>query len=203
MNAVLYLQTDKDRKITQEIIKIKDVASLFCEDPKIQQRCEQIVVRRLPKKNYGRYPISVIELVEAIKSREKNLDICHIGEADFILTYAPSKEKNVLWDFCKILAVCLITFSGSVFSIMTFNTDVDIESLFERVCTLIMGEAQKGMPVLVWGYSLGIGLGVIFFFNHFGKWKLTSDPTPMEVEMRTYEDDVDRTILEWESRRKS
>ena len=50
-------------------------------------------------------------------------------------------------------------------------------------------------------YSLGIGLGVVFFFNHFGKRKLTEDPTPMEVEMRSYEDQVDTTIIEQENRR--
>lgn len=45
-------------------------------------------------------------------------------------------------------------------------------------------------------YSIGIGLGVLIFFNHFMGKKLTADPTPMEVEMRAYEDQVDTTVLE-------
>ena len=44
--------------------------------------------------------------------------------------------------------------------------------------------------------SVGIGLGVLFFFNHFGRKKITQDPTPMQVQMRLYEDDVDTTIIE-------
>ena len=47
------------------------------------------------------------------------------------------------------------------------------------------------------------GSGVIFFFNHFGRWKITQDPTPIEVEMRTYEDEVDNTILEMENRKEN
>ena len=45
-------------------------------------------------------------------------------------------------------------------------------------------------------YSVGIGLGVLVFFNHFAGKKLTADPTPLEVEMRSYEDQVDTTVLE-------
>ena len=44
---------------------------------------------------------------------------------------------------------------------------------------------------------------VVFFFNHFGKWKITEDPTPMEVEMRAYEEQVDQTILEMENRKEN
>lgn len=36
---------------------------------------------------------------------------------------------------------------------------------------------------------------MIFFFNHFGKGKITQDPTPMEVQMRVYEDDVNKTLI--------
>ena len=50
-------------------------------------------------------------------------------------------------------------------------------------------------------YSIGIGIGVVFFFNHFGRRKITQDPTPMEVQMRLYEDDVDSTVLEQERRK--
>ena len=37
---------------------------------------------------------------------------------------------------------------------------------------------------------------MLIFFNHFMGKKLTADPTPMEVEMRAYEDQVDTTVLE-------
>ena len=63
------------------------------------------------------------------------------------------------------------------------------------------GEASDGFTILEISYSLGIGIGVVFFFNHFGKWKITKDPTPMEVEMRIYENQVDDTILEMENRK--
>ena len=39
-------------------------------------------------------------------------------------------------------------------------------------------------------------LGILIFFNHFASWKLTVDPTPIEVEMRLYEDNVGKTLIQ-------
>ena len=57
-----------------------------------------------------------------------------------------------------------------------------------------------GFTILEISYSIGIGLGVLIFFNHFGHLKLSDDPTPMQVQMRTYEDDVNRTLIEQAAR---
>ena len=96
----------------------------------------------------------------------------------------------------KIFFVCLVSFFGAAFSIMTFNNDVDLGSLFDQFYTLVMGKSSDGFTILELSYSVGIGLGVLLFFNHFGHLKLSDDPTPMQVQMRTYEDDVNQTLIE-------
>ena len=45
-------------------------------------------------------------------------------------------------------------------------------------------------------YSVGIAVGIIVFYNHFGGKRSTKDPTPIEVQMRLYEDDVNTTLVE-------
>ena len=84
---------------------------------------------------------------------------------------------------------------------MTFHTDVDVPSLFHNIYESFTGRSYTGVSILEISYSIGIGLGAVFFFNHFGRRKLTQDPTPMEVEMRTYEDSVDTTIIEQQERK--
>ena len=44
-------------------------------------------------------------------------------------------------------------------------------------------------------------IGILTFFNHFGKKRLSVDPTPMEVEMRLYENDIQTTLVETYSRK--
>ena len=79
---------------------------------------------------------------------------------------------------------------------MTFNNDVDVASLFDQIYTQVTGQVSNHFTVLEITYSIGIGLGVLFFFNHFGHMKITTDPTPMQIQMRLYEDDVNKTIIE-------
>ena len=86
---------------------------------------------------------------------------------------------------------------------MTFNTDADVRTLFSNIYETFTGAPAPGFSILEISYSLGIGVGVILFFNHFGRRKLTQDPTPMEVEMRTYENDIDSTIIEQADRKQA
>ena len=39
-------------------------------------------------------------------------------------------------------------------------------------------------------------MGIIVFYNHFGGKRITKDPTPMEVQMRQYENDVNTTLVD-------
>ncbi|MEE0884349.1 MAG: stage V sporulation protein AA, partial [Faecalimonas sp.] len=51
------------------------------------------------------------------------------------------------------------------------------------------------------GYSVGLVAGILVFFNHFGKKKISVDPTPIEVEMRLYENDIQTTVIAEYSRK--
>ena len=85
---------------------------------------------------------------------------------------------------------------------MTFNNDVDLPKLFGQLFFQFTGQESDGFTILELSYSIGVGLGILVFFNHFSGRKLTADPTPMEVEMRLYEDDVDKTLIEAGNRAK-
>lgn len=196
MSDTLYLQVDQNIEVHHPHVYLQDIAKLSCTNAKVLNRLRVLPVTNLDPQKPGRYVMSALDLVEQIQRKEPDLDITHIGEPDFILTYAKEKAPNVIWRWTKILFVCLSTFFGAAFSIMTFNNDVDTGSLFGQIYTQVTGQASSGFTVLEISYSVGIGLGVLFFFNHFGRMKISSDPTPMQVQMRLYENDVNTTIIE-------
>ena len=101
----------------------------------------------------------------------------------------------------KVVFVSVLSFFGAAFSIMAFNNDVDAPKLFDQIYTQIMGNKPDGFTILELTYSLGLAVGILIFFNHFGKKKFTVDPTPMEVEMRLYENDIQTTLIETYSRK--
>ena len=121
----------------------------------------------------------------------------------FIIDYEPKVRRIGAADWVKTAAVCLIVFFGAAFAIMTFNNDGSVAEIFKDVYYLVMNEESDGITVLEVGYSIGLLAGVLIFFNHFGKRKLTTDPTPIEVQMRIYEDEVDTTIIKNASRKES
>lgn len=83
------------------------------------------------------------------------------------------------------------------------NNDVDVSKLFGQIYELVIGKESNGFTILEIMYSVGLVVGIIIFFNHFGKKRFTVDPTPMEVQMRLYENDIQTTLVEDAARRKN
>lgn len=196
MNDILYLQIDRNIQITHPDVTLQDIATLTCSNAPLLNRLRVLPIIRLTAGKPGRYVLTVSDVIKKIHTIEPGLTISPVGESDFILSYQMDRKQNCVIRFGKILLVCLISFFGGAFSIMTFNTDIGAADLFQKIYTQVTGSPSNGFSILEISYSLGIGLGVLFFFNHFGHLKFTSDPTPMQVQMRLYEDDVNTTIVE-------
>ena len=106
-----------------------------------------------------------------------------------------------VWHILKTSQVVLISFMGAAFSIMAFNNDVGVTKMFSQIYELVTGTKSDGFTVLEFTYSIGIAIGILTFFNHFGKRRFSVDPTPIEVEMRLYENDLQTTLIENISRK--
>lgn len=195
MKDTLYLQVDEDIRILHPHVYLQDIAKLSCSNPKILNRLRVLPVVDLPHDRPGRYVMSVMDLIEQIHRREPDLTVTPLGETDFILTYEKPSPGSLLFRCVKTAVVCLISFFGAAFSIMTFNTDADVGTLFSLIYTQVTGKTSDGFTVLEISYAVGLGLGVLFFFNHFGHMKLTADPTPMQVQMRCYEENINNTVI--------
>ena len=110
------------------------------------------------------------------------------------------ERKRGAAEALKILLVSLVCFFGASFTIMAFHNDIGIVDVFARYYELVMGSKSNGFTVLEISYSIGLAAGIIIFFNHIGGRRLTKDPTPIEVEMSTYEEDVEKTQIKTASR---
>lgn len=200
MSDTLYIQTDENMEVHHPHVYLQDIVKLSCSNSKILNRLRVLPVASLDPKRPGRYVLSAMDLIREIQKKEPDLEITHIGEPSFIITYQTKPNTSTAWCWCKVIFVCLASFFGAAFSIMTFNNDLDVPALFRQIATQVTGQDGSSFPALAISYSVGIGLGVLFFFNHFGHIKLTDDPTPMQVQMRLYENDVNTTIIEDQER---
>lgn len=199
-NDTLYLKIEQNVKVKQERVVLGEIAQLECSNKELVNRLKTLKIPGATNGQPGRHVKSVMEIIELIHQDFPSLEVNNIGEADFIITYENPKKPTDLVVWLKVVAVCLLSFFGAAFTIMTFNNDADIMNLFKNLYQQFTGVESDGFTILEITYSIGVGLGILIFFNHFAGRKLTDDPTPMEVEMRLYEDDVNNTLIEFQGR---
>lgn len=201
MSDTLYIKIDRNVVVHKPAVVLKDIASLTCTNESITNKLKTMKVHTFHEPMSGKKKkqqievFSLLKIIELIGKEYPNLDIQNIGEMDFVLEYVPDKEKKWL-ELTKAVLVCILIFFGSTFTIMTFNNDVGVTEVFKQFYEQVMGKASDGFTALEVCYSIGLALGIITFFNHIGSKKVTHDPTPIQVQMRKYEKDVDTTFIE-------
>ena len=78
MSDTLYIQTDKNMKVTREIVTLGEIADLSCKNSAVLARNQVRKVASLPREKYGRYVISMIDVIREIEKAEPQVEICHI-----------------------------------------------------------------------------------------------------------------------------
>lgn len=199
-NTRLYIKIDKNNLVHHKIVRLKDVAKLFSPSKSITEELYEQVLYIVKEDKKTSYIFSILKLLELIHKEYPDIEIINLGERDFIIQYEPEHQDKKLWEYFKVLFVSCIVFFGAAFTIMTFNEDANVSVIFELVYKSVMGTEQVKGSVLEISYAVGLPLGIIIFFNHFSKIKAGKDPSPMQVQLRLYESDLDETLIENSSR---
>jgi len=204
--CTLYIKIDRNSCVAQEKVLLSDVAKVACERQDVLRKVKNIVVYNfaIPQKDGKRHTtisMSILKVIELIHGACPGCLIVNEGEKDFVIEYQKQEQKNSWFDKIKTVFLCIIVFFGSAFSIIAFNNDVSIEEIFYQFYQQVMGRAPTGPAELEVCYCIGLAVGITVFFNHVGPKKITHDPTPLQVEMRKYENDLDMTFIENASRK--
>ena len=187
----------------QEVLTIGDVAEIVTAAEIINsvKNLPLINLETIEKKNYL---ISITDIVKAIQKKYPSYTIYNLGETDTLVQYAPQKSKdNPYFKWAKVCFVALVLLFGSSTAIMSFHTDGQIPKIFERYYSIFYGEEKTNPAIINIPYSIGLGVGIIVFYNHFMGKKITDDPTPIEVEMEKYDNDVTTTVSDMIRQNKS
>lgn len=200
-NVTVYLKGDKDVEVTKRDVTLGDIMSFECSNKDVIPKLKTLKVLKVPENGEKRFVISILKVIALIHQVYPGIDVQNMGEQDIIITYEEQKTPGMFMHGLKAAVVVLITFFGAAFSIMAFNNDVATTKLFSQIYELVTGHPSDGFTLLELTYCLGLIIGILVFFNHFGKKRFSVDPTPMEVEMRLYENDIQTTLIETYSRK--
>ena len=194
-SQTVYIQLNQITEICRRDVFLKDIGEVTCRDKVILSKCRALKVKSIPEKEARRYVMSALEVVQKLESIDPSIEVNNLGESDFIIAYKPPKAPE-MWQWLKTFFVCLVSFFGAAFAIMTFNNDVNVGDVLGQVYFQVMGRQPDGFGLMEAGYSVGLAVGILVFFNHFAVKKLNTDPTPLEVEMRLYEENICKTLID-------
>lgn len=196
MQANVYIKFNLSSKVHKPNVTVGDVAKVYCLDKSILNKIKALNIYTFRNQKDNRIIYSSVKVIQLITECCPNVNISHIGEPDFVLEYEEGGKKKIIPTWVNVCICCLIMFFGAALSIMTFNTDVSISKLFNDIYKDITGIENDGFTILEVSYSVGIGLGIIIFYNHFGSKRLSKDPTPVELEMRNYESEIETALVQ-------
>ncbi len=197
----VYLNLSEITEVHSQDVFLKDVAKVYCGDTNIQNKCECTKIKHISENKNRRYVENALDVIEKLEKLDSSIQVNNVGKVEYIIDFQPEKPAHLAWQWAKTLFVCIVCFCGAAFAIMTFNNDANVRDVFQELYRLITGNEAQGTTVLELTYSIGLALGITVFFNHFAKWKLNTDPTPLEVEMRLYEDNISKTLIQNDGRK--
>ncbi len=200
MSKILYIKIEQCIQVKEQSVKIGDVATMECTDQTVVNRLKTEKLLKIDDNRKKRTVVSTMLVIQKIHEIYPELEVQSIGESDFILQLPPEKKSRIV-EGIKVSLVCIVSFFGSVFAMMTFNEDVSTLDSFRKVYTWVMGQPPQGATLLELCYSIGVSVGIIVFFNHFGQKRLTKEPSPVEVEMSDYDKQVYTTLIQHAGRK--
>ena len=192
----VYVKLENKVSITSSTsIKIMDIAKIIAEGV-LKGEIEEMKIYEIGEMKKALYSIDIVDVISKINSIHPELDIESIGEKETVIEYLNNEKKpSALWEFTKVGFVCLIIFFGAMVAIMTFHTDVAMPEVHRKIYEMFTGIAVEKPYIIQIPYSIGLAVGIILFFNHF-ILKFENSPTPMEVEINKYEDELNKCTLE-------
>jgi stage V sporulation protein AA len=191
MNPIFHLRLKK--KITagtDEVLRVHDLCHAVADERFLDVM--DLPVLKTALEHGNAIVIDVLDVVRVIQERHPQLDIRAVGPAQTLVEVrTPGNRPNP----AAAVFVWLLLFVGSGLAIMNFHADVSMQQVHERIFYLITGVHVKKPLLLQVAYSLGIGTGMVLFFNHLFRRRFNEEPSPMELEVFLYQETIDQYLI--------
>jgi stage V sporulation protein AA len=175
----------------EETIYLEDIAQIIAPETVIS-KLKKLKVHQISIKDKNIVIIDVMKVIRLISGLIENADVQTIGPAQTIVEVILKKKQMSLPFF---ILIWFLLFFGSAMAIMNFHDDVSMRSVQEKLYKIITGVEDSKPWIFQIPYSIGLGLGMILFFNHVFKKRINEEPSPLEVEMFNYQMDLDNYVI--------
>jgi stage V sporulation protein AA len=173
------------------LVKFQDIAQVIA-DEEIHQTIMNIPVHKVKKQDNNIIIIDAMKLLHLLSNQYPKVDIQIIGPTQTIVEVIYKKRGVSVPLF---ILIWLLLFFGAAMAIMNFHEDVSMKSVHQHLYTVITGKYNPHPLIFQIPYSIGLGLGMVLFFNHIFKKRINEEPSPLEVEMFNYQQNLDHYVI--------
>lgn len=177
-------------------VKLSDVAQL-AGDSVVVESLQDEIVYKITAHDKTHVVIDVMKIIEIIRRKAAHIQINLLGSGQTLVEIIYEKKKvhpiffGLVW---------LLLFIGAALAIIYFHEDVSMQQVHQRLYYMITGEFKEQPLLFQIPYSLGLGLGMILFFNHVFQKRINEEPSPLEVEMFQYQQSLDQYVIVHENK---
>ncbi|HLR41123.1 MAG TPA: stage V sporulation protein AA [Virgibacillus sp.] len=197
MTKIVYLRMKKNIELTHlQSVKLKDIAFLAAPEQD-KKDLEDTHIYRISKEDNNIVVIDSFLIIEHLNEWYEHLEFQLVGPTQTIIRIKENKKETpVLF----VSFVWLLLFVGAAMTIMNFHYDVSMQEVQQKLHYLFTGE-QNEFPLWIQiPYSFGLGIGMLLFFNHWFKKRFNEEPSPLEVELFNYQQDLDNYVNHYENK---
>ncbi|GIQ69394.1 stage V sporulation protein AA [Xylanibacillus composti] len=184
--------------LSDQPVRLGDVASLFAP-PELESKLREAIVYRHNPADGHIVMVEMLDVLHAVERIAPKAAVEVYGEPQAIVELRERKgSPNVI----LVAFVLLLLFLGSGLAIMNFHADVNMLEVQRKIYQFITGREDEHPYLLQIPYSLGLAAGMMIFFNRLFKKRFNEEPTPLELEMYLYEQNINQYIVTEEYRKK-
>ncbi|MCA1063251.1 stage V sporulation protein AA [Rossellomorea sp. AcN35-11] len=192
MEGILYIRLRHRVQVREESrVRLGQLAQVIAPE-NILDELRNIPIHQVKASDKNIIVVDVMKVIKEICKNFGDLDIQTIGPTQSIIEVIYEKKKVSLPLF---IGVWLLLFIGAALAIMNFHEDVSMREVHQRLYHFVTGNEDPHPLLFQVPYSLGLGLGMILFFNHVFRKRLNEEPSPLEVEMFNYQQDLDQYVI--------
>jgi len=200
MDTTVYIRLRRRIVVSPDAqIRLSDVARIVA-DAEWERRLLPLPVLRVRPEDGHLLIVDMLHIVRIIREAAPGVAIETYGEPHVLVEVADGgqvKPRRLLF----ILAWILLFF-GSGMAIINFHADVNMPDVQRRIVRLLTGSSDWHPWLFQVPYSLGVGFGMLLFFNRMLGRRWNDEPNPLEVEMFMYQENVNHYVITEEYRKK-
>ncbi|MEY8746453.1 stage V sporulation protein AA [Paenibacillus tundrae] len=179
-------------------VRLRDIAHVLTSSEEQERRLIELELLRPGPEDGNLILIDILQIIPQIRGVLPDVSVELIGSGHTLVEVVEGNRKPSKSLF---ILVWLLLFFGSALTIMNFHADVSMQEVQIRIVEMITGRRDEHPYLFQVAYSIGIGFGMAVFFNHLFKKKWNEEPTPLEVEMFLYQQNVDQYVVIQENER--